>query len=207
MSPSAGSSDDLLSQVKQALSDPQKRAAIQQALTGGGNALSSAAPGSALANPQMSAVTQLGQSAGALAGALKNKFKKPGYTPVGPPALKPNTPIAAPNGQDSAAAGAPMSDSELADSMFDDDDDGFAKGGRVKKGAKPPKHAIPAIAIIIGHKGPGEDKPPLKKSFGGAKRPLKPEALPPKHGPGYAKGGRVRGCGVESRGNDFKGIY
>ena len=69
----------------------------------------------------------------------------------------------------------------------DDELPGFAHGGA----ARPKK----------------KSKPPEKKRAGGSIKPRKAAAVPPSHGPGYAKGGQVRGRGIAQRGTQFRGIY
>lgn len=117
---------------------------------------------------------------------------------------------------------------------------GFASGAAdealpsppLKKGKspllrKPPKRAVPAIAIIItaSKKPPGKEGG-RKKAKGGKivlaesqldKSARKPRAVPPVHGPGngdqyapYKKGGHVqvpRGSGAAVKGKRFSGIY
>jgi hypothetical protein len=93
-----------------------------------------------------------------------------------------------------------------------------------KKGAlvrRPPAVPVIATTIVISKKKPikkAEAKPEKKKS-GGPIRPRKPDAVPPKHGPGngdvpppspFRKGGRVqvpRGSGAAIRGKHFSGIF
>ena len=119
---------------------------------------------------------------------------------------------------------------DMTDLAYGLPDDGFRKGGRVKRAfaaggeveapPKPAKKGVlvrrPVIAIVITpHGKPGEK--PEKKARGGTIHPRKPEALPPKRGPEssgppspFKKGGHVqvpRGFGAAERGKRFRGIY
>jgi hypothetical protein len=133
-------------------------------------------------------------------------------------------------GEFSGNAGSNMSGAGQLEDLGSAGDFGgeFAKGGMVKP--KVPKKAIllrrpggkmaiPVISttIVIARHKP--EKKGEKKAHGGVKlEPRKPEAIPPKHGPGngdvegapFRKGGRVqvpRGSGIAQRGKRFSGIF
>jgi len=85
-----------------------------------------------------------------------------------------------------------------------------ARGGKIDA-----KRPILSTTIVIAKK----PKKPEKKRTGGGIKARRPNAIPPKHGPGngdsepaapFAKGGRVqtpRGSGCAERGKQFRGIY